>query len=102
MENNTDEWIDKTMNSLEGIERAEPSPFLFRKIMNAVEERKTAYRPVHTRAIWQTAVAFIVLLLLNFYGIFGATFSGNEITPMETIAEDYELVETDTYYTYFE
>lgn len=64
MEPKQEEWINQVLGSLEGIQRTEPSPFLFAKIRDRLEAKPV---PVHVpvRVIWLTVASFVLLLLLN-------------------------------------
>ena len=52
-----EQWTDEVMNSVKGLERAEPSPFLFTRI-----QAKLISTP--TVAVWKVGLATVALALL--------------------------------------
>jgi hypothetical protein len=56
--------IQKIMSSLDGIRQAEPSPFLYSKILNRIET--AVIERVPARLIWITVASFALLFFLNF------------------------------------
>lgn len=62
MEPEKTKWINAILNSLDGLQRAEPSPFLFAKIQNRLAARPD-YVPMRT--VWLAAASFALLAVLN-------------------------------------
>jgi hypothetical protein len=66
--NTKDQWIQKSMESLDNINQAEVNPFLADKIMNRMSRREdTVY--FSSKKIRRIAVAFIILLMINIVSI---------------------------------
>jgi hypothetical protein len=62
MEPKKDKWINDILASADGIERAEPGPFLYTRIRNRLA---TSVEYVPARTVWLTIASFALLLLLN-------------------------------------
>jgi hypothetical protein len=62
MNNELDNRIGQTLNSLDGIKRAEASPFLYSKTRNRMEQELELPAP---RIAWRVVLAFSLILLLN-------------------------------------
>ncbi|MBD2702492.1 hypothetical protein IC229_17725 [Spirosoma sp. BT702] len=64
MEPEKEKWINDVLRIADGIERADPSPFLYAKIRHRLfEAAPRVYLPART--VWLTATSFALLLLLN-------------------------------------
>ncbi len=66
--NEINKKVNDTLNSIDNIEKAEPNPFMFERIMNALNE-KVVYKEEKSY-IGKYAVGFAVLLLLNIFSFF--------------------------------
>lgn len=78
--------VDKTLSSIEGINRAETPPFLFGKIMHRI---KTATpEPVYYTGAWliRTAVTSVVIITLNALTIWVVNHQ-----PKQQVNEQMEL-----------
>jgi hypothetical protein len=64
MKSTETEWINDILNSVEGIERAAPNPFLLAKIQHRLMA-KPSQTMVPARLVWLAAGAFVLLLMLN-------------------------------------
>lgn len=64
MEPQKDKWIDDVLSSLNGIQRAEPEPFLYARIRHHIDSNRSAVY-VSARTVWLAAASFALLLLLN-------------------------------------
>ena len=58
--NNKDKWINDTIDSINGIKRAESSPFLYAKVLNKIKSQNRS-RVIPMR---KAALGFITMLLL--------------------------------------
>lgn len=61
-----DTFIQETMNSLEGIKRAEVTPFLYQKVMRKIQNDGETTRPSLLR--W-TIATLLLLISLNAFSI---------------------------------
>ena len=91
MEPKKDKWINDVLGSLDNIQRAEPSPFLFAKIQNRLAgESATVYLPARTA--WFTVASFALLLLLNWRIISRQSAPINaDATDLNTVVSDMQL-----------
>ncbi|GAB2598700.1 hypothetical protein [Spirosoma areae] len=80
MEPKQEKWVNDILNSIDGVQRAEPNPFLFAKIRNRLT---TEPMPVYVsvRVIWGTVLSFALLLLLNWRVI-------NQPVPARAVSTD--------------
>jgi len=91
MEPEKEQWINKVLGSLDGIQRAEASPFLFAKIRNRLTaEPAPIYVPLRT--VWLIAASFAMLLLLN-WGVAASVFSSGttDSVDLDTVITDMHL-----------
>ena len=63
MEPENEKRIDTILNSLSGMQRAEPSPFLYARIRNRLSAGATPF--VTRRGVWLAAASLVLLGLLN-------------------------------------
>lgn len=91
MEPEKDKWINDVLGSLEGLNRTEPSPFLFSKIRNRLSvSTNTTYVP--TRMVWLAASSFAVLALLNWQLVAGSAGQNRAgSTELNTVITDMHL-----------
>ncbi|HTY08909.1 MAG TPA: hypothetical protein VMF29_07070 [Candidatus Edwardsbacteria bacterium] len=60
----TNEQVEKTLSSLDGLQRAPANPFLYQKIRQRMDGRRAAER-VNPALAWRLAAACLLLLGLN-------------------------------------
>ncbi len=90
MEPEKEQWINKVLGSLDGIQREEASPFLFAKIRNRLTGDSGPIS-VPLRTVWILATSFALLLLLN-WGVATTVFSsGNTDSDLDTVITDMHL-----------
>lgn len=59
--NNKDKWINDTIESINGIKRAEASPFLYAKVLNKIKSGNRGSGIIPVRKV---ALGFLTMLLL--------------------------------------
>lgn len=59
-----DEQIDKTLNSLDGIRRAQANPFLYQRIRQRMDTARSEIR-IKPALAWRMAAACLLLAALN-------------------------------------
>ena len=91
MEPKQEKWINDTLNSLDGMRQAEPSPFLFAKIRNRLATSPSvAYVPMRT--VWLAIASFTLLLLLNLQIISQPSRSNSlQTNELNTVVSDMHL-----------
>ncbi|MGA2668482.1 MAG: hypothetical protein ABSF32_06140 [Ignavibacteria bacterium] len=67
--------VSDTLNSISGIKRAEPNPFLFGRIMEEIKERQSTPKKFTTGYVWKLALVFIVMAMLNIFTLINYTSS---------------------------
>jgi hypothetical protein len=80
--------VSDIINSISGINRAEPNPFLFGKVMNEIKDRQTARRKVSSVYVWKLAAVFIILAVLNIFTLVNYT---NSDTSQDTSATSSDI-----------
>ncbi|WP_460964717.1 hypothetical protein [Spirosoma litoris] len=91
MELKKNKWINDILSSSDGIQRVDPSPFLFAKIQTQLDtEASAVYLPART--VWLVVASFALLLLLNWRIISqqSAPFSPNS-TELNAVVSDMQL-----------
>ncbi|GAB3908837.1 hypothetical protein GCM10028803_45260 [Larkinella knui] len=94
MEPKKERWINAILNSAEGMQRAEPSPFLFAKIRDRLQ---TAAAPVYVSpvTVWLTVASFALLILLNWQVMEGpSNASVSQPADLTTVAKEMNLFPT--------
>jgi hypothetical protein len=86
--------INEVLNSFDGIKRAEPSPFLYNRILSRIDIN---VRPAPAKLIWLAAASFVLLIVLNFQALKTIrSFSGAK-TEVQEIASGYQLLNTNSF-----
>ena len=81
--------VEETLKSLDGLQRAEASPFLYSKIRNRMEAA-TAFVP--KSIAWRMVIVLVVVALVNVFTIrhFKAE-SGERTNGAELVATEYSI-----------
>ena len=83
--------IDDTINSLNGINRAEANPFLYSKIMNRMQ---TVNEFVPKKLAWRMVMALAVVALVNVFTISHFTSSSSKTensNGAKLVANEYSI-----------
>ncbi len=86
--------VEETLDSLAGIQRAEPSPFFFTRLQARLVVREKSFWSTVTTAITRPAFAFVIVLiviLLNSFVIFFASDDQKNDSVEVALAEEYRL-----------
>lgn len=89
---NTNKHIDKTLASIEGIKRAEASPWLYGKIMHRLKELPT---PVYYtgKVLFRLAMIAVFVCVINATTVKlltqSATIKINEVDQLQQMANEY-------------
>ena len=91
MEMQTNREIEKTLDSLDGISRAEGNPFFYDRVMNRINGKEAKVISLTPAILWQAAACFAVLIALN---VLVLSRSGNSqnLSAQETsnpVAKEY-------------
>ena len=103
--------IEDTLNSIEGLKKAEANPFIYNKIIDRIGSKKTkeAFSLKQNAYILRFAVVLIAAFLLNVYTYFSyskaertydksLTLNNERVENLKSIAKEYSL--TFTTYNY--
>lgn len=88
------EWVNKAMNSLEGIRSAEPNAFLYTKIRDRVASSNSQVlfrRIIPFSRVIVAAASLALLLLLNCLTLYRQDRKRMHETPMQQVASYYQL-----------
>jgi hypothetical protein len=85
--------IDEVMDSLDGLKRAEPGPFIYSRILQRIEGNKKEYST--GRMVWLAAASFAVLIVLNYLVIRNAV-SDKNMSSTGLPNQGYNLVNINT------
>lgn len=92
---NINSEIEKTLNSLDNLQKAEANAFLYDKVIMKLQNKEAKVVSIAPRLVWQAAACFAVLITLN---IFVWTRSANT-TETKTQAENTNPVAKE-YFSY--
>lgn len=87
----TEYCIRETVNSLDGIQRAECDSLLYEKVLLRIHQQKTKRVYLKPGFLWKIAAMVTLLIGLNVYTLlqYNKTGKSNTITTASTIAEEY-------------
>jgi hypothetical protein len=84
-----EEWIDRVLQSVEGITPADANPYLYKKVL--LKLKNQTQEVISLRAVWMSAAAFVALLVLNVAAL--KTGINNSVGDQEvsTVVSEYQL-----------
>jgi hypothetical protein len=83
-------WINKTLESLDGVNRAESDPLLFDKVLQRIQHEKPVIISIRSRMIWRVAALILVLISFNVFTlVYFAKVSGNSQINVESVGNEY-------------
>jgi len=84
-----EKWINDTLNSIDGMNRAEPNPFLFPKILNKIkiDDKAASFIPRKRAILIFTSI--IILAVLNLGTILYKNSQTTYIFTTETSITEY-------------
>ena len=88
--NAKEQWIERTLESLEGISRGETDPFLYEKVMHRMKNLDESYGELYPRMIWKVAAVILLLISFNIITLVYYNHSFNGIhNNIQSIVSDY-------------
>lgn len=84
---NKQQEIEKTLNSLSGIQRAEANPYLYGKVMARLQDKPKA-APAFFNLRWQLAT-LVALVALNAFTLLTYKNTQSETSSEGTFAKEY-------------
>lgn len=83
-------WINKTLESLDDVNRAESDPLLFDKAMQRIQHATPTIISIRLRMIWRIAALILVLISFNVFTlVYFAKASGNSQINVKSVANEY-------------
>lgn len=93
---NREQRIDRVLNSLDGVQRAEANPFLYTKLQARLQRREGGMLPFNWS--WRLAAVMLTIVLLNAATIYHFyRQQGGRSSEAAVIAQDYSLSLPETY-----
>ena len=85
-----EQWIDDTMESMEGITRAAGNPLLYDKVMSRLTNPRSGVISFTPRILWQIAAGIALLISINIFSV--VYFSKSSVaskTQINKLASEY-------------
>ncbi len=94
-----DKKIERTLSSLDHMERASVNPFFYTRLKAKMEAEKRGFRALFTIPQFSMAVASVFLLLcLNFYVVISYEYDAStQADEVSTFISDYQINVGDIY-----
>ncbi len=88
--NAKEEWIAQTMESLDGLRRAESDPGTYEKVMSRIRPEGIRRMTLRPSVIWRVAAGLALLIGLNVFSmVWFNRPSGTSQSEAKTLANDY-------------
>jgi hypothetical protein len=97
-----DQQFEKLLKGIGEAKPVEPSHFLYAKIRHKIDQRLHERQGFSGKLVLKTAVAYILLIALNFVSMVFYSSENNEDDPSVTTEEEYDLTPDNYYYNYSE
>lgn len=85
------EWIEEVLSSTDKLQRAEAPSGLWQKVEDKLKAETKIIALVPKRTIWLAAAFIAVLVVLNWMAIRNYRKHPEQISPVESIIEQYQL-----------
>ena len=98
--NPSPENISQVLASIEGIQRAEVSPFFYTRLVTRLNNARASYWEKISLVLSRPSVAFLcvsLVILLNLFAVFSHTRTLNAYQPDIVSSDDYTLVSNSNY-----
>jgi hypothetical protein len=83
-------WINKTLESLNGVNRAESDPLLFEKALQRIQHGNPTIISIRSSMIWRVAALILVLISFNvFTMVYFTKASGISQNNVKSVAYEY-------------
>ena len=96
MESEKEKWIEKTLNSLDGIQPAIPIAGIHSRIMQRIQTEKFRIVPdtVRPAAIYRAAAPILFIMTINIFTCVIFQKTVNVKKGMESFAKEYSISDT--------
>jgi hypothetical protein len=101
MESEKDIWVEKTLNSLDGIQRAVPAAGFHSRVMQHIQAEKFRLIPdtVPTATIYRAAAAILLIVTMNVFTCVTFSKGVSEKKGLSSFAKEYSLSDTNDGFT---
>jgi hypothetical protein len=82
-------WINKTMESLDGVNRAESDPLLFDKALQRIQHGNPTVVSIRSGLVWRIAALILILISFNVFTLVYSKTSGNSHNTAKSVANEY-------------
>jgi hypothetical protein len=86
-----EEWIDRVLQSIEGITPVASNPYLHHKVLIKLKNEK--YESISVRTIWWSTAAGIVLVILNLAALKTEIGKSVHKSDVSIVVSEYQLNE---------
>lgn len=93
-----EEWIDRVLNSIDGITPALSNPYLYQKVLMRLKNETQQVVPM--RVVWMSMAAMLALVVINVAAI-KMQAKNSEQSDASIIASEYQL-DNDPYTSLFQ
>jgi hypothetical protein len=84
-----EEWIDRVLQSIEGITPADGNPYLYHRVL--LKLKSQTQEVISLRAVWMSAAAFVALLVLNVAALKTGINNSGVDQDVSTVVSEYQL-----------
>ena len=91
-----EKWINEVLESTKGMQKAEPSPFLFEQITSKIKLGKQPVQ-INSTIKWGLAVSMSVIIILNVISVFKSNSSTQQANVETQVSTETSLNNATTY-----
>jgi hypothetical protein len=84
-----EDWINKTMGTLDGISRAKSDPLLFDKVLQRIQHDNLPVISIRSLLVWKIAALILILISFNVFTLVYSKTSGNSQNTAKSVANEY-------------
>lgn len=93
-----EKWINDTLESLQGVRRAEANPFLSEKVLQRLQNKQPVIIVYPLRIAWRIAASVVLLAGINFYTCLHyqrSTFNSKQVNVNSLGMEYFSYMQSD-------
>jgi hypothetical protein len=93
MENDKENWVTESLNSIEGLQRAQSPDTIYRKVMERIQSERFRIVPdtVPMGTVYRAAAAIAMIVALNTFSCIMFSKSKNEQKQLQAFMKEYSL-----------
>jgi hypothetical protein len=89
MKSKKDIWQDEILQSIEGLQQAEPNAVLWTRLENQLKHEPTRIKVISIPKVWAAAASIFFLLVINIFVL--AQSDSNKRNKSEILVDAYQL-----------